>query len=184
MFDNTPVTTVIENEIYAEDIGTSLIRLQNPWKKLGRGGFSRISIPNMLFYRLYGYKIEAVSGSLTDEITIRKVEKANPDYSFGDAGEVVNWFDKDEIDPAYFSIKDKFGDLMRHSGTAAIVGKIMAKAQASRGDVAKSTSENKVLQQMLAQMSFESLLKQAGANVVPPEMVKAINDMLQKVKKD
>ena len=138
----------------------------------------------MLFYRLYGYKIEAVSGSLTDEITIRKVEKANPDYSFGDAGEVVNWFDKDEIDPAYFSIKDKFGDLMRHSGTAAIVGKIMAKAQASRGDVAKSTSENKVLQQMLAQMSFESLLKQAGANVVPPEMVKAINDMLQKVKKD
>ena len=104
----------------------------------------------MLFYRLYGYKIEAVSGSLTDEITIRKVEKANPDYSFGDAGEVVNWFDKDEIDPAYFSIKDKFGDLMRHSGTAAIVGKIMAKAQASRGDVAKSTSENKVLQQMLA----------------------------------
>lgn len=42
---------------------------------------------------------------------------------------------------------------MRHSGTAAIVGKIMAKAQASRGDVAKGTSENKVLQQMLAQMS-------------------------------
>ena len=42
---------------------------------------------------------------------------------------------------------------MRHSGTAAIVGKIMAKAQASRGDVSKGTSENKVLQQMLAQMS-------------------------------
>lgn len=66
------------------------------------------------------HRIEAVSGSLTDEIRIRKVEKANPDYSFGDAGEVVNWFDKDEIDPAYFSIKDKFGDLMRHSGTAAV----------------------------------------------------------------
>ena len=130
------------------------------------------------------HRIEAVSGCLTDEIRIRKVEKANPDYSFGDAGEVVNWFDKDEIDPAYFSIKDKFGDLMRHTATAAIVGRIMAKAQASRGDVAKGTSENKVLQQMLAQMSFESLLKQAGANVVPPEMVKAINDMLQKVKKD
>ena len=130
------------------------------------------------------HRIEAVSGSLKDTITIRKAEKANPEYTFGEAGEVVNWFDKEEIDPAYFSIKDKFGDLMKHPGTAAIVGKIMAKAQASRGDVAKSTSDNKVLQQMLAMMSFESLLRQAGANVVPPEMVRAINDMLQKVRKD
>lgn len=130
------------------------------------------------------HRIEAVSGALRNEIRIRRVEKANPEYRFGDAGEVVNWFDKEEIDPAYFSIKDNFGDLMKNPGTAAIVGKIMAKAQESRGDVAKSTSDNKVLQQMLAAMSFEALLKQAGANVVPPEMFKTINEMLQKVKKD
>ena len=45
------------------------------------------------------------------------------------------------------------------------------------------TSGNKALQQMMAAMSFESLLKKAGANVVPPEAVKAINDALQKIKK-
>lgn len=129
------------------------------------------------------HQIKAVSGDCTDEMMIRKVSTVNPEYVFGDAGSVVNWFDKDTIDPAYFSIKDKFGELMANPGTAPIVGSIMAKATASRGDVAKGASENKALKQMMAAMSFESLLKKAGANVVPPEAVKAINDALQKVKK-
>ena len=129
------------------------------------------------------HKIEAVSGACRDEMTIRKVAEPNPGYSFGDAGNVVNWFDKEDLKPGFYSIKDKFGELMKNPASAAIVGKIMAKATASRGDVAKEASGNKALQQMMAAMSFESLLKKAGANVVPPEMVRSINDALQKIKK-
>ena len=130
------------------------------------------------------HRIEAVSGACRDAMTVRRVEKPNESYFFGGAGNVVNWFDKIEIRPGFFSIKDKFGELMANPATAAIVGRIMAKASASRGEVAESTRDNKALQQMMAGLSFESLLKKAGANVVPPEAVKSINEALQKVKKE
>ena len=130
------------------------------------------------------HMVEAVSGEFRDQSTVRKVEKPNESYIFGGAGNVVNWFDKEDLKPGYYSIKDKFGELMRNPATAAIVGRIMAKASASRGEVAEGTRDNKALQQMLAGLSFESLLKKAGVNVVPPEAVKSINDALQQIKKE
>ncbi len=130
------------------------------------------------------HKIRAVSGDLCDEMIIRRVAEPNKDYIFGDAGSVVNWFDKEDLKPGYFSIKDKFGELMSNPGTAPIVGRIMAKASASRGEVAEGTKGNKALQQMMASMTFESLLKKAGANVINAEQIKAINDALQQVKKE
>ncbi len=130
------------------------------------------------------HRIRAVSGNLQEEMILKHVAEKNPDYCFGGAGKVENWFDKIEIDPAFFSIKDKFGDLMKHPGTSAIVGKIMAKASASRGEVAEGTKNNAALQQMMDSLSFESLLKKAGANVVPPEMIRTINDALQKIRKE
>ncbi len=129
------------------------------------------------------HKVEALCGELRDEMLIRKVNEANPKYIFGGSGSVVNWFDKEDIKEGFFSIKDKFGDLMQNPGTAAIVGKIMAKASASRGEVAQGTSDNKALMQMMAGLSFESLLKKAGANVIPPDQIKAINDALQSIPK-
>ena len=130
------------------------------------------------------HRITAVSGEARDEMTVRRAAERNPEYIFGGAGNVVNWFDKIEIRPGYYSIKDKFGELMSHPGTSAVVGRIMAKAAASRGEVAEGTKENKALQQMMAGLSFESLLKKAGANVIPPEQIKAINDALQQFKKE
>ncbi len=84
--------------------------------------------------------------------------------------------------PGYYSIKDTLGALMAHPATGAIVGRLMAQASASRGDVAKSTAGNANLQKMMAGMKLESLLKQAG-DAVAPEQVKALNAALQKVKK-
>jgi len=130
------------------------------------------------------HRIEAVSGELHDEMKIRRTAQPNPVYSFGGAGSVVNWFDKDDLDPTCYSIKDKFGDLLSNPGTAAIVGRIMAKASASRGEVAESTRDNRALQQMMAGLTFESLLKKAGANVISPEQIRAINQALQQVKKE
>ncbi len=128
------------------------------------------------------HTITATCGECTDTITIRKVEKANPDYLFGTSGDVVNWFDQDDFKPGYYSIKDTLGALMAHPGTGAIVGRMMEAARASRGDVASATAGNKNLERMMAGMTLQSLLKQAG-EAIKPEQIKSINAALQKIKK-
>ena len=129
--------------------------------------------------------VVADSGGQTvrDEMTLRQVPEPDPSYQFGGAGAVVNWFDKITIDPAYYSIRDTLGELEQNPGTKTIVDRMMQRAVASRGDVAKSTAGNRALQQMMAGMTLESLLKKAGSNVISPEMMQTINEALQKVKK-
>lgn len=114
-------------------------------------------------------------------MTIRKVEKANPDYRMT-GSEVVNWFDADKFDPTCFSIKDTLGTLMQHPQTAAIVGRMMQAARASRGDVASAAAGNAILERMMAGMTLQSLLKQAGS-AIKPEQIQGLNAALQKIKK-
>lgn len=126
--------------------------------------------------------MEAKADGCTDSIRIRKVSTPNPAYTFGKSGSVANWFDEEGFDSACFSIRDSFGSLMAHPEAGKIVGALMQKMIASRGDVAKSANNNANLQKMLAGMSFQSLLKQAG-DAIPQEVVKSLNDRLQKIKK-
>ena len=127
------------------------------------------------------HTVEVRSGSLSDCITIRKVENANPDYRMA-GGEVVNWFDADKHDPTCFSIKDTLGTLMRHPKAGAIVGRMMQNARASRGDVAQAAAGNANLERMMAGMTLQSLLKQAGP-AIKPEQIHALNAALQQIKK-
>lgn len=129
------------------------------------------------------HKITAISGDCMDSMVIRKAEKPNADYRFGISGGVVNWFDEEGFDSSCFSIRDTLGALMQNPETAKVAGALMARATASRGDVAKSASGNTNLQKMMAAMSLESMLKKAGEDVVPPEAVKQLNAALQRVKK-
>ena len=129
------------------------------------------------------HTIEARFGGYSDTMVICKVDKPNGSYRFGTSGGVSNWFDEDGFDSSCFSIRDTMGALMQNPATARIVGTLMAKATASRGDVAKSASGNQNLQKMMASMSLQSLIKQAGENVVPPEAAKQLNAALQKIKK-
>jgi beta-galactosidase len=64
----------------------------------------------------------------------------------------------------------------------AVVGRLMAKASASRGDVAKATSGNANLQKMMAGMRLDSMLKQVG-DTINEEQVKQLNRVLQGIKK-
>ncbi len=131
------------------------------------------------------HRIEAKAGSdkaCADTITIRKAEQPDPSYSLGRVTNIVNWFDKEDFTPGYYSIRDKFGDLMAHPEAGPMVGRIMSMARASRGDVAKSTAGNKNLEAMLAEIPFQSLIRQAG-EAVPKEEVLALNAALQKIKK-
>lgn len=129
------------------------------------------------------HKIRAVSGACEDEITVKKVEKSNPDYIFNKQGDVVNWFDRDDFKADYYSISDTLGELAQNEMANAIVQRLMAQASASRGDVAESVKDNPALQRMMQRMTLVSLLKQAG-DAVSEEQMKALNDALQKIPKN
>lgn len=128
------------------------------------------------------HTITAKSGGLTDSITVQKVSKPNPAYSFGKSGSVSNWFDEEGFQSDCYSVRDTFGVLMSNPQTAPIVGALMNKMIASRGDVAKTANKNPNLQKMMAGMSFQSLIKQAG-EAVSKEDAQQLNDALQKIKK-
>ncbi|MCM1304775.1 MAG: glycoside hydrolase family 2 protein, partial [Butyrivibrio sp.] len=127
------------------------------------------------------HTITAQSGGCQDAMTIRRVEKPNPDYRMT-GGEVVNWFDADTFDPNCFSIRDTLGTLMQHPETSAIVGRMMDAVRATRGDVAAAAADNANLEKMLARMSLQSLLKQAGP-AVKQEQIESLNAALQKISK-
>ena len=116
-----------------------------------------------------------------DEIRIRKVTEPNPDYIFQKQS-VINWFDAEDFQTDCFSVRDTFGEVMAHPQASLILKSIMEKARASRGDVAASTAGNENLAKMMAGMTIESLLKQAG-EAVGAEQVRAVNAALQKIKK-
>ena len=127
------------------------------------------------------HKIEAVSGGLRDESIVCRVAEPNPAYLFRKQA-VINWFDTADYDPACYSIKDTMGELSRNPQTAAILGRMMQSMAAKRGDVANEANNNANLQKMMAGLSLESLIKQAGDSV-PQEAIRSLNAALQKVKK-
>lgn len=128
------------------------------------------------------HEITADAGECRDQIVIQKAAQPDPSYRFGRKGDVTNWFDKEDFKEGYYSIRDTMGELTAHPGTGAIITRMMEKVTASRGDVAKAANQNAALQKMMAGMSLESLLKQAG-DTVSPEQIKQLNAALQKFEK-
>ena len=128
--------------------------------------------------------IKAESGDFSDEITVRKVKGPNTEYSCSSKMEVANWFDEDktDIDETCFSIYDKVKDIKAHPVAGAVYGKIMEAAMKSIGDVAKNVQIPKEMQERMDNMTLEANLKMAG-HMVKPEMIKMLNDTLQKIKK-
>ena len=129
-----------------------------------------------------GHMIEASAGECRDAMTIRKAAEPDASYRFGQGGGISNWFDEADFKTDCFSIRDSFGTLMAHSEAGRIVGALMQKLTARRGDVARSANNNANLQKMMAAMSLEALLKKAG-DAVPEELVKKINGQLQQIPK-
>ena len=127
------------------------------------------------------HKIEAISGTCHDEMTVCRVKDPNPSYLFRKQV-VINWFDTAGYDPSCYSVKDTMGALSQNPHTAAILNKMMSRMTASRGDVAKAANQNENLRKMMAGLSLESLIRQAGDSV-PQEMIRSLNAALQKIRK-
>ena len=128
------------------------------------------------------HTVKAVADSCQDEITVCKVDRPNKAYCLGKTGSVSNWFDEAEFKSDHYSIRDSFGVLMAHPQAGKLVGDLMRKIVESRGDVAKTAHKNPNLQKMLAGMSFQALLKQAGDSV-SEATCKELNAALQKISK-
>ena len=124
------------------------------------------------------HEITAVSGAVQDTIRIRKVDTPNPAYSLNSQPAAKNWFDEDEINPAYYSVMDTMGELRQCSQAAALLDQVGSGS--NQGDVADAVKDNPNLQRMLARMKMLTLLKQAG---IAPEKIKQLNRILQTIKK-
>ena len=132
--------------------------------------------------------IDAEAGDQKDSITIRKVEKANPDY-VKPGTQVTNWFDREDeiVREGYFSIKDSMGAVKAHEEANAVLNELLAPLQAkiieAYGDVAKNVQLPPEVQAMMDKMSVEASLKQMG-KLVTPEFVHKLNNALNQVKKE
>lgn len=126
------------------------------------------------------HSIHASSGDCYSVILVRKVSEPNPEYRMVASAPVVNWFDADEIDPAYYSVADKLADIRRNPEAGAVIDAMMAQGASSRGDVADAVKDNPALQRMMGRMTLISLLKQSGAD---EQAVKQLNRILQSYKK-
>lgn len=126
------------------------------------------------------HSIHASAGDCHSVIWVRKVDTPNPEYQFIKNAPVVNWFDQDEIDPAYYSVADKLADIRQNPEAGAIIDQMMAKGASERGDVADAVKDNPALQRMMGRMTLISLLKQSGAD---EQAVKQLNRILQRYKK-
>lgn len=124
--------------------------------------------------------IEARSGQCIDAMKIRKVDEANPAYTFRKSTKVNNWFDADESDPTCFSIMDTLGDINAHPEAKVVVDGMMNKDVDQRGDVAAVVKDNPALKRMMERQTLISLLKHGA---VTEEQVKQIQRVLQGIKK-
>ncbi|MBR3357929.1 MAG: beta galactosidase jelly roll domain-containing protein [Solobacterium sp.] len=127
------------------------------------------------------HEVRAVSGEYTDTMTIRRVSEPDESYIFNKAaGQVTNWFDAGENDPACFSVEDTYGELLGNEQTKAIISGMMEKGASERGDVAAAVKDNPALIRMMSRMTMLSLLKQGGAD---EESVRQLNRILQGIRK-
>lgn len=126
------------------------------------------------------HSIHASAGDCHSVILVRKVSEPNPEYRMVASAPVINWFDADEIDPAYYSVADKLADIRRNPEAGAVIDAMMAQGASARGDVADAVKDNPALQRMMGRMTLISLLKQSGAD---EQAVKQLNRILQRYKK-
>jgi beta-galactosidase len=129
------------------------------------------------------YKTAIYSGEQKlDQAVIHRSHEEDPSCHFRKTG-IMNWFETVQMKEGFYSIKDTLGDLKKNARTGAIVAKVMEKAIASRGDVAKGAGSNPALEKMMAGMSLDMLLRHAG-EAVSGEQIRQLNAMLQNIPKE
>lgn len=126
--------------------------------------------------------VTASAGNYHDTITITATDQPVPEYSNGTSGSVTNWFDKDPINPNYYSINDSINDLKKNPQAAAIYQEILVKATSSFGDVAKASKMPPAMEKKMNAISLAKQLKMVARAFKPGE-IEQYNRELQQIKK-
>ena len=105
--------------------------------------------------------------TLSDEMTIRKVEEPNPAY-FMDAKKVRNWFDEPQEDEqaeedGYLSLNSTMAEIQATPEGAALLENMMKQMQGSvAGGMGKNVKIPKSMMAMIARQPLKKLLAQSG----------------------
>ncbi|MBQ6863534.1 MAG: glycoside hydrolase family 2 protein [Clostridia bacterium] len=163
-------------------------------QKMGKNPFFYFDVKNVGETTL-----KAVAGELSDESTIRKVDKPNEDYILKEEGDVINWFDITTPD-GYLSINDTIGEIAATAkGKMALVSVVLMlvkkmknkkKNGGSGGEVAGfdisgvkiSKSMISGLWQMLSGFSIKRASSMAKGLFTREDLL-SINAKLNKIKK-
>lgn len=130
--------------------------------------------------------ITAISDcGIEDTIVIQRVTEANPEYTFVDEDDddsrdgAANWFDDSAARPkplefpeGRLSVKDKMGEIFAHPEAGPIMMEMM-----SAGISGDNVQPNKGMMKMLANMSFEQIVKMAGKKM-PKGTLEKVNEAL------
>ncbi len=130
----------------------------------------------------------AVSGSLKDESTIRKVETFNEAYRLREKGTILNWFDITEVE-GHFSLNSKIGDIMATlQGKllfAALVAKYLPKGKNGKNANAMGFEVNESMMQMMSSFTVIRLVTMASGMLnlkITKEELLEINAKLNRIK--
>ena len=132
--------------------------------------------------------VTAVSGKLSDAITLNAVAEPNPDYALPgfdpNAQGVTNWFadiqveGKMEYPEGYFSLRDTMGDILANPEAAALLEE---HAEAIFGTMAKSM-KNMAGGGMMARSRLEDILKMSGPGIDEKGKL-YLNQLFNRIKK-
>lgn len=165
------VSLAVNGEFFAEKQGSKVFEFSVPLKK----GVNQV---------------EARCGELIDRSIIKRVDQPNPDYVFNNGtSTVANWFDREgkkvefRFPEGYFSIRDKIGDLMKHPQAAALVGQVMQGMASGDSAMGSQFKTSDAMLKMAMAFTIERIALMLG-DKIPREMLYALNEKLNKIRKE
>ncbi|MBR0163348.1 MAG: glycoside hydrolase family 2 protein [Lachnospiraceae bacterium] len=170
--DETKVTVYSNQKEVALYLNDTLFE-----KKTAEDHFFYFTVPNRGETTL-----KAVAGDCTDTGMIRKVETFNEDYRLKETGTVLNWFDI-EMPEGYFSLNDKFSEIMKSPEGVRLVGALMQSLGSASDGMPQLNHAD--LMQMLGSFTvlrMTGLLGVTGKSFTKEELL-ALNAQLNKIKK-
>ena len=126
------------------------------------------------------HTVRAQSGNFRDEITIRHVAEANPDYKLKGGG-ILNWFDADGLKADYYCIEDKVCDLMKAPEAVKTVMRCVNTESKDETDFIKELRADPERLKDL-EMSLNEMLDRCGG--IESNIRRHINAALQRVKRE
>ena len=129
---------------------------------------------------------------IRDEMILNGVDTANKDYELPPEAIVAgNWFDEEtgetmclQFPEGFCSIHDTMGELMANPQAAAVFGEYRAMlGSTGRNTNGAGGADARSMIQMVKSFSLEQLLKVAGVNLSPIEIIK-LNNKLNRIPKN